>query len=122
MGALLSTGRDCVGLAILASSRGVRLRFNYRGEEDSTKGLYKELLALLPGPGSPLTQEWKEALIEIIHTIPQPAGSIFLSRGPGATPTQQFFCRPRGLCPTSRTAAHGTLPTHLPGARSTPAG
>lgn len=55
MGALASTGRDCVGLAVLASSRGVRLRFNYRGEEDSTKGLYKELLALLPGPGSPLT-------------------------------------------------------------------
>lgn len=41
MGAAVSTGRDCVGLAVLASSRGVRLRFNYRGEEDSTKGLYR---------------------------------------------------------------------------------
>lgn len=42
MGALVSTGRDCVGLALLASSRGVSLRFNYRGEEkDSTKGLHR---------------------------------------------------------------------------------
>lgn len=28
MGALVSTGRDCVGLAVLAPSRGVRLRFS----------------------------------------------------------------------------------------------
>lgn len=36
----MSTGRDCVGLAELASSRGERLKFNYRGE-DSTKVLYR---------------------------------------------------------------------------------
>lgn len=91
MGVLVSTGRDRVGLAVLAPHRGERLRcnlklrFNYRSEEDSTKGLHTELSLLLSGLGPPdkhswFVQEGKETLTEMFHSIPQPIGSIFLSR------------------------------------------
>lgn len=87
----MSIGRDRVGLAVLAPHRGerlrynLRLRFNYRGGEDSTKGLHIELSVLLSGMGPPdkhswFAQEGKETLTEMFHSIPQPTGSIFLSR------------------------------------------